>query len=324
MNARVQRYTLALILLASILPFQNCGAPTSKLNKDTNSSSSEADGDQTDPAVTIFKPVSGGNVSGTISVEASATDNTGISGVQFFVDGSPYGSGISSEPYSINLDTTNFANGQYSIVAQASDAAGNVGTSPITVIHINNVSTGSDTAAPAVSISAPAAASKVKGTVTISANATDNVHVAGVQFMIDNVNLGSEKTSAPFTISWDTTALANNSSHTIKAKARDDAGNTKVSAVITVTVDNTVVVNPNAKYSWIKANIVASKCASCHSSFNTYTGLKAKVTVNDPENSILYEAVAPATRFMPKVGTPLTDTQVKAIYDWIATGALNN
>ena len=45
----------------------------------------------------------------------------------------------------------------------------------------------------------------VSGTVTMTATATDNVGVAGVQFLLDGANLGAEDTSSPYSLSWNTT-----------------------------------------------------------------------------------------------------------------------
>ena len=55
--------------------------------------------------------------------------------------------------------------------------------------------------APVVSVSSPAGGSTVSGTVTISANASDNVRVVGVRFKLDGANLGNEDTSAPYAVS---------------------------------------------------------------------------------------------------------------------------
>jgi Big-like domain-containing protein len=93
-----------------------------------------------------------------------------------------------------------------------------------------------DTKAPTVSVVAPANGATVSGTVTLSATASDNVGVAGVQFPVDNTALGAEDTAAPYSVSWDTTT-ATNGTHTLTARARDAAGNTTVSTV-TVTVAN--------------------------------------------------------------------------------------
>lgn len=82
----------------------------------------------------------------------------------------------------------------------------------------------SDTAAPQVAVNAPALDAHVLGTIDISAAATDANGVAGVQFVLDGVPLGAEDTAAPFTVPWDTSAVAVGS-HLLSARARDAAGN---------------------------------------------------------------------------------------------------
>ena len=72
----------------------------------------------------------------------------------------------------------------------------------------------------------------------MTANASDNVGVTGVQFRLDGANLGAEDTAAPYSISWNTT-LVTSGSHTLTAVARDAAGNTATSGPVTVTVTNT-------------------------------------------------------------------------------------
>ena len=94
-----------------------------------------------------------------------------------------------------------------------------------------------DETPPKVSITAPADGSTVTGTVTISANATDNNSVAGVQFLVDGAALGSEVTTQPYQISWNTAGLANGA-HSVSAKARDAAGLTTTSIAINVITSN--------------------------------------------------------------------------------------
>lgn len=97
-----------------------------------------------------------------------------------------------------------------------------------------------DTAAPTVSITAPAANATVSGSsVTISATASDNVGVVGVQFKVDGSNIGVEDTSAPYSVTWNTTS-ASNGSHAITAVARDAANNSTTSTSVNVSVNNTV------------------------------------------------------------------------------------
>ena len=64
-----------------------------------------------------------------------------------------------------------------------------------------------DTEAPMVSISEPAPGTVVTETVRIQATVTDNVRIAGVQFLLDGENLEAEDVVAPYATSWNTTSL---------------------------------------------------------------------------------------------------------------------
>ena len=86
-------------------------------------------------------------------------------------------------------------------------------------------------------MTAPANNATVSGTVTVSANASDNVAVIGVQFQLDGVNLGTEDTTSPYSLSWNTLGVSNGP-HTLTAVARDGAGNQTTSSTVNVTVSN--------------------------------------------------------------------------------------
>ncbi|TLY18844.1 MAG: hypothetical protein E6K68_10730 [Nitrospirae bacterium] len=60
------------------------------------------------------------------------------------------------------------------------------------------LSAGADTTPPTVSMTAPTSGATVSGTVTVSASASDNAGVVGVQFKLDGANLGAEDTTSPF------------------------------------------------------------------------------------------------------------------------------
>ena len=114
------------------------------------------------------------------------------------------------------------------------DAAGNLAaTSDLTV---TTPSTG-DVTPPLVGLTTPASGATVSGTVPISANASDNTGVVGVQVMLDGVPLAAEVTAVPYAVSWNTTT-ATSGSHTLTAVARDGAGNRTTSAAVSVTVSN--------------------------------------------------------------------------------------
>ncbi len=94
-----------------------------------------------------------------------------------------------------------------------------------------------DTTPPTVVLTAPANGSTVSGTIVVLANASDNVGVVGVQFLLDGVAMGPEDMSAPYELSWDTTTTTNGS-HTLTAKARDAATLQTLSSPMSVTVSN--------------------------------------------------------------------------------------
>jgi hypothetical protein len=104
----------------------------------------------------------------------------------------------------------------------------------------------SDTTAPTVSIAAPAAGTTLTGTVAVSANAADNVGVAGVQFQLDGQNLGAEDTGAPYSVNWDTTTIANGT-HALTAIARDAAGNKTTSSAVSISVGNAPATPTNVR-----------------------------------------------------------------------------
>jgi hypothetical protein len=90
------------------------------------------------PTVSVTAPVSGATVSGIVTITASASDNVGVAGVRFKVDGASVGGEDLSAPYSISWSTTLSSNGSHSITATARDAAGNVRTSSAVTVNVNN------------------------------------------------------------------------------------------------------------------------------------------------------------------------------------------
>jgi glucose/arabinose dehydrogenase len=94
-----------------------------------------------------------------------------------------------------------------------------------------------DNVPPTVALTAPAGGTTVNDDVSLAASASDNVGVAGVQFLVDGTPTGSEDTSAPYGLSWDSRTVSNGQ-HTLTARARDAAGNTATSAPVNVTVSN--------------------------------------------------------------------------------------
>lgn len=91
-----------------------------------------------------------------------------------------------------------------------------------------------DGVAPSATITAPANGATVSGAVAIAANASDDIGVDHVEFLLDGALLGSDAT-APYAYNWNS-ATASNGAHTLQARAIDLAGNTGSSAPVNVTV----------------------------------------------------------------------------------------
>jgi beta-lactamase superfamily II metal-dependent hydrolase len=94
-------------------------------------------GDTTPPTTSITAPLNGATVSGTTTVTASASDNVGVTKVEFYLDGALKSTDTTS-PYSWSWDTTTATNGAHSLTSKAYDAALNVGTSTAINVTVSN------------------------------------------------------------------------------------------------------------------------------------------------------------------------------------------
>jgi len=131
--------------------------------------------------------------------------------------------------------TTNFTDSglqsgtTYYYFIRALDAHGNYTDSQT----LSVVTAVPDTTPPIVLLASPG--STVAGTIVLSATASDASGVSNVQFY-DGTTLITTDSSSPYQATWDTIAVANGS-HTLRAVATDQFGNTAESSV-NVTVNN--------------------------------------------------------------------------------------
>ena len=98
---------------------------------------SSGGGDTTPPTVSVTSPAGGATVSGTVTINAKASDNVGVTKVEFYIDGTLLSTDTTS-PYSASWNTTTAANGSHTIAAKAYDAANNVGTSANVSVTVSN------------------------------------------------------------------------------------------------------------------------------------------------------------------------------------------
>jgi subtilisin family serine protease len=173
------------------------------------------------PVVSISSPASSATLSGVISVQGTATDNIGVTNIEFYVDNQLVSSAASS-PFSFAWSTAGVPNGSHTLTVRAYDASSNAGQVSVTG-NVSNV-TVVETTPPVVAITSPANGSTVTAkSVKINVSATDNVGVTQVCIYIDGI-LQSTMSAAPYTYAWNT-RRATSGTHIITTTAWDAAGN---------------------------------------------------------------------------------------------------
>ncbi|MGC4118405.1 MAG: Ig-like domain-containing protein [Myxococcales bacterium] len=208
------------------------------------------------PTTALTSPSAGATVSGWVTLAASASDNAGISYVEFYSDSTLLGRSWSA-PYSFAWNSRTTTNGSHALTSRAYDTSTNWATSTAVNVTVNN-----DFTPPTTTLTAPVAGAIVSGTVTLTATASDNLGVARVDFYDSTTLLGS-RTVPPYSVSWNTTT-ATNGNHTLLSQAFDEAGNLQNSPGVTVTVNNPVpgTATYNATLRTPKCSSVAASCDS--------------------------------------------------------------
>ena len=148
-------------------------------------------------------------------------------------------------------DTNSAGNAPSSESAQVLQAsAGSSGTATATADTAGNwlaqlVALNADVTDPTGSITAPADGAIVQGTIAVSSDSADaGSGVASAQFQRSLsggggwANIGAADTTSPYSVSWDTTAVADGL-YDVRVVTTDNAGNAFNSATVNVTVDNT-------------------------------------------------------------------------------------
>jgi Bacterial Ig domain len=183
-----------------------------------------------------------GTMTGTVTLSGTAAD-AGSGVASWTVQYRPTGGSTwtdacadTTAPWaSCSWSTTAVADGLYDLRAVTADAAGN--TTASAVLTGRRV----DNAGPAVTLADPGA--YVRGTVTLTATATDPVGVASVVFQRKPTG-GSTWTTicttgtAPYSCAWSTTGVADGV-YDLRAQATDTLGHVSTAIVGGRTVDNT-------------------------------------------------------------------------------------
>jgi chitodextrinase len=198
--------------------------------------------DTTPPTVSLNGVTNNETLQGVRAIGAAATDNKGISKVEFYIDNGLVQTDTSS-PYCLagdgggtscfNWDSAAVTNGIHTIKAVAYDTSNNQASASVSITVSNG-----DLVAPTVTVTAPPNGTTVSGTVPITTTTSDNIGVTKIEYYIDGTLKGSGTT-----FSWDSTAVLNGA-HSITVKAYDAAGNIG-SDTVSVTVGNADITPPS-------------------------------------------------------------------------------
>jgi hypothetical protein len=193
--------------------------------------------DNTPPTTFVTVPTANAFASGSLPVEANASDAFGIAGVQFAVDGTPVGPVLAAPTsaggylYSSAVDLGALAGGPHTLTSIAVDAAGNRTVSAPVAFTIG-------TPPPSVVVTLPPDWSFASKTVPVTAQVTGGTAPLSAQLLVDGVASGSTLALAPFVFPWDTTKVADGG-HSVQVRVTDAQGRSALSALLHETVDNT-------------------------------------------------------------------------------------
>ena len=199
-----------------------------------------ASGPNAPPSVSLTAPANGASapVNTPVTVSAAASDGDGtVTEVEFF-DGVTAIATDTSSPYSVVW--TPSVVGTRDLTARATDNLGAVTTSTAVSFTVDPP-VGGDIDPPTATLTAPAdQATNLTGALLLTATATDNVGVTGVQFQVDGENLGAEDAAAPYEATLPATSAYTTGIHALRVRARDAAGNLSPWSTATVTFGNNV------------------------------------------------------------------------------------
>ncbi|HYV08829.1 MAG TPA: LamG-like jellyroll fold domain-containing protein, partial [Thermoplasmata archaeon] len=188
------------------------------------------------PQITWVSPAAGSTVSDTVTVKVTATDSSGISFVNFYVDGLYKAQVLSpnsgTNGYAWSWGTSGYcSNAQHTLKAIAREAGG-----ALLLTYSPSVNVTANTF-PLVCITSPTDGSTVRSlrTVTASPTAASGKTISKVDFYLDG-SLQFTATASPWSWSWDTT-LTEDGWHTLSVTATDSASKT-ASSTIAVDVAN--------------------------------------------------------------------------------------
>src|SRR5437773_2090121 len=190
--------------------------------------------DTTPPTVALTAPTLGQTVAGVVTLRATASDNVGVTRIDYMQDGQVLGA-LSPAAMTFSWNTAAVSNGAHTLTARAYDAAGNATTATGISVTVANA----DTTAPAVAITTPTVSptyTASSSTLALGGTASDAVGVTQVTWANNRGGSGT----ATGTTSWTASGIVLQAgANLLTVTARDAAANIATRTVTVTYADAT-------------------------------------------------------------------------------------
>jgi hypothetical protein len=216
-------------------------ATVADVDGQTAAATSQVTVDNTPPTASLTLPAAGAYATGSLAVQANASDGYGVASVQFLVDGVASGPPVTTTDtpttytYSATLNIASLANGPHMLTAVATDNAGNTTTTTPVTFNVG-------AAPPNVVVTAPVNWAFATKTTAVTATVTGGKAPYTATLEVDGKATSLVTTLAtaatPASFSWSSTSVPDGA-HTLAVLVQDAAGTTATSAAVQITVDNT-------------------------------------------------------------------------------------
>ncbi|MCP3166420.1 Ig-like domain-containing protein [Myxococcus qinghaiensis] len=262
------------------------------------------------PTVALTAPAPGSFLRGTVTLTADASDDVGVSRVDFF-DGATLIGSATQAPFSVSWNTTTVVSGTHPLTAQAFDVEDNSATSSAVSVLVDNFVPIILTGSPQYN---PQSQNYVRGIVGLSWAVTDQ-SLSGVA-LVELLRNGSFVASQPghsgvtYNFTWDTRVMGN-TSYSLTLRATDNAGNVQTNTR-TLVVDNALpssVLTAPAHGAVVSGLVTLSANAS-DSQALIYVAFEIDGVLQSP-----FSATAPFTRTWDTTGKSGTHVIVAVAYD---------
>ncbi len=188
--------------------------------------------DDIPPTVSITSPANGTDVSGTITVDVTSTDNIQVDKVELLVDGTIQIKGVTSSPYSFTINADSLGAGIHTFEAISYDSSNNISNDLISLNVISDTDgngTDADVISPEIQIINPTDGQVISGKTKITVLASDSSGISKVEVFIDGT-LKATLTGSTYDYTWNPKG-ASGGTYTISSIATDNYGNTAQTSI---------------------------------------------------------------------------------------------